>query len=262
MILGTVAPAEAGPKAMAAIMRALELDSTRAEVHSTLALMKGVGMWDWKAAEEEFKKAINLNPNFSDAHAFYSHFLNFLGRTEEAMQQIELALDLDPNNPMTRAMYGVDLIFARRDNEAVTAFQEALKSDSTNPVALCMMPVALHLAGRDGEILEIWRKYLTNTYTQVAHAFDVGFARSGYKGALLAEADTLAFQSKTSYVNPTDIAMVYAVLGNKERTLDMLEQGFMVHDPNMPYLLQPLFENLHSDPRFKELCRKMGLPLK
>ena len=93
---------EAAPKAMAAIMRAIELDSTSAEAQCQLAVLKLYQMWDWKGAESGFKKAIALNPNYADAYKAYANVLIYTGRTKEAMEQIDLALKLDPLNPLIK----------------------------------------------------------------------------------------------------------------------------------------------------------------
>ncbi len=92
-------------------MKALELDSTNAEVQYSLADKKTWGLWDWKGAEAAFKKSIALNPNDGLTHAVYSHLLNILGRPKEAMEQIDIALKLDPMNPFIITFYGIDLVF-------------------------------------------------------------------------------------------------------------------------------------------------------
>jgi Tfp pilus assembly protein PilF len=95
-------------------LKALELDNTIAETHYALALLYAWTDWNWPAAESGFKRAIELNPNFPDARAFYSHYLNTMGRLDEATAQIERALALDPLNPLFQSLYAIDLIFARR----------------------------------------------------------------------------------------------------------------------------------------------------
>lgn len=260
--MGYVSPAEAGPKAMAAVMRALELDSTYSEVHYTLALMNTWGMWDWKGGESAFKKAIVLNPNYAEAHAYYSHLLNIVGRPKEAMEQIEFALKLDPHNPLLKSLYGTDLIFVHQFDEAILVSREALEMDPTNPVALAALFEALHLTGSYEEAFEAGKLNYFNIYKDIVHAFDQGYAKAGYVGALNLAADTLVVQSKTTYVNPTEISILYALIGNKERALECLKQAYEVHDPNLPYLLLPIYDSLRNDPRFQDLCRKMNLPCK
>ena len=156
--MGFASPSEAGPKAFEAVMKALELDSSRPEVHYTLAIMKTWGMWDWKGGESAFIKAIELNPNHAEAHSYYSHLLNILGRPKEAMEEIDLALKLDPHNPLLKSLYSADLIFVRRFDEAIKAARDAIKMDPTAPVALSMLELALYMTERYEESLEPMKK--------------------------------------------------------------------------------------------------------
>jgi len=260
--MGYAPPDEAGPKAMASIMKALELDSTLAQVHYSLALVRYASEWDWESGESEFLKTFAINPNYAEAHAYYSHLLNMVGRPKEAMEQIELALKLDPHNPLIKSMYGVDLTFVHRFDEAISVSREALKMDPTNPVALIALATAFHSTGRLEEALEPWKSYCCNTYKGIVHSFDQGYIKAGYVGAFSFEADTLAAQSKTNFVMPSDIAFTYAFIGNKKLALEWLETAYEVHDPGLPYLLMPIFDSLRDEPRFQEIAKKMNLPYK
>jgi len=260
--MGYAPPDEAGPKAMASIMKALELDSTLAQVHYSLALVRYASEWNWESGESEFLKTFAINPNYAEAHAYYSHLLNIVGRSKEAMEQIELALKLDPHNPLLKSMYGVDLLFVHRFDEAISVSREALKMDPTNPVALIALVTAFGSTGRLEEALEPWKSYCCNTYKGIAHAFDQGYTEAGYLGAFRFEADTLAAQSKTNFVMPSDIAWTYALIGHKELAIKWLERAYDLHDPGLPYLLLPIFDSLRVDPRFQEIARKMNLPYK
>jgi TolB-like protein/lipoprotein NlpI len=260
--MGYAPPDEAGPKAMASIMKALELDSTLAQVHYSLALVRYASEWDWESGEAEFQKTFAINPNYAEAHAYYSHLLNMVGRSKEAMEQIELALKLDPHNPLLKSMYGMDLLFVHQFDEAISVSLEALKMDPTNPVAFTALAVAFHSTGRLEEALESWKSYCCNTYKGIAHAFDQGYKKAGYVGSLRFEADTLAAQSKTTFVMPSDIAVTYALSENRKLAVEWLETAYEVHDPGLPYLLLPIFDSLRADSRFQAIARKMNLPYK
>jgi tetratricopeptide (TPR) repeat protein len=257
--MGTVRTSEAGPKIEEAIMKALELDSNRAEVQYTLANMKSWTMWDWKAGESAFNKAIAINPNHAGAHAYYSHLLNVLGRPEEAMKQIEIALKLDPVNSLIKAMYGIDLLFVRRYDDAVKAFQESIDIDPTQPVAGNMIR-ALHFAGREDEALEIWRKRLKDP--EQLKAMNEGYAEGGFRGAHKKLADLGAEQSKTTDIRPYVVAHHYVMAGDIDNAIFWLEKTYEDHDPNLPYLSEPIYDFLRDDPRFQDLCRRMNLPYK
>lgn len=257
--MGAVRTSEAGPKIKKAIMKALELDSNRAEVQYTLALMKTWTIWDWKAGESAFKKAIEINPNHAGAHAYYSHLLNMLGRPEEAMKQIEIALKLDPLNSLIKAIYGMDLFWLRRYDDAVKAFQESIDIDPTQPVAYNIIR-ALFFLGKDEEAMEIWRNRLKNP--EQLKAVNEGYAEGGFRGAHKKLADIFAEQSKTTDIRPYTVAHHYAMAGDIENAIFWLEKTYEDHDPNLPYLLDPKYDKIRDDPRFQDLARRMNLPYK
>ena len=140
--------------------------------------------------------------------------------------------------------------------------KEALTIDPTAPVALAGLVYSLHLCGKYDEAVEIWKLLYSNIYKRNVHAFDQGYKKEGYTGALIFEADALAAQYKSNYVNPTDIANLYVLAGKKEPALNWLEQGFEIRDPNMPYLRWPLYDDIRNEIRFRDLCNKMNLPYK
>ncbi len=258
-----VSSSEAQPKEYAALMTALKLDSTLAEVHCGLALYKNYTEWDWKGGEAEYQKAIRINPNYAEARALYSEFLLIVGRSKEEMQkQIELALKIDPYDPQIKSLYAIDLLFQQQYNDAITVSHEAIKIDPTNSAGLTALMLSLHMAGRYDEALEQWKTNYKEGYPGLVHAFDQGYAKAGYIGALSLEADTLVAQSKTANVSPADLSWLYACSGNKERALDYLERGFEVHDMNVTLLKLPIFDCLHNEPRYQALCKKMNLPIK
>jgi TolB-like protein len=257
-VIGAAVAEEAGPKVLTSFMKALELDSTIAEVHYTLAIMNTFGIWDWKSAESEFKKANAINPNYADARALYSHLLNFLGRPKEAMEQMELALKLDPHNPTNLVTYSQDLLFVQRYDDVISVSRELFDKNPTMFVALDPLFQALHLAGRYKEAFEVMKDYYSNFYIDFDHVFDQ-YDKLGYAGTLSLEGDTLLSQSKTKSILPIDIAYLYIFSGNKERALVCLEQSYKLHDPNMPYITRPTYAILRDEPRFQDLLKKLNL---
>jgi adenylate cyclase len=260
--MGYVLPAEAGPKAMAAVMKALELDSNLAEVYGTLGFMKLAGMWDWKGSELSFKKAIALNPNIAEARGFYSFLLSILGRYKEAKEQIRLALSLDPFNPLLHSFYSFDLLFIHLYDDAIEIARNALKMDSASPVSIWSLAAALNLTGRHAEALEQLKKYYGIIYMDMIEAFDQEEAKTDYEIILKSAAKELAEKSGNTYIAPTDIAILYAFIGNKECTINWLEQAYQVRDPGLVSLLLPIYDNLRDEPRFQDIAKKMNLPYK
>jgi TolB-like protein len=259
--MGYLSPSEGMPKMYAAIMTAMKLDSTIAEVHLGLAEYYNV-KWDWKSCEAEYQKTIRINPNYAEARAYYSNVLSRLGRTAEAMEQIGLALKLDPNDLYIMGVYGFELLWARRYNDAISVSREVLKIDSTSTDALNVLMFVFHLTGRYDEAFKAWKKSYYIAYPGFVYVFDKGYAKAGYIGALRLEADTLLAQSKTKYVNPGDIAYLYVSSGNKEKALECWERAFEVHDINIAFLPMAINDSLCSEPRYQALCKKINLPIK
>ena len=181
---------------------------------------------------------------------------------KEAIDLNELALKLDPLNLMSKALYGLTLLFARRYDDAITTFQEVLRMDPANGIALGNLPEAFHQVGKYKEEFEAWKSYFSNFFKDFVHVFDLGYAKTGYTGAMNREADTLMAQSKTKYIDPWEMACIYACTGNKERAIGVLESAYEVHSLNMPFLSYPIFDNLRNEPSFQALCKKMNLPHK
>jgi TolB-like protein/Tfp pilus assembly protein PilF/predicted Ser/Thr protein kinase len=259
---GDVSAREAAPKAKAAAAKALELDSTLAEVHNALASLKMNSDWDWEGAEAEFRRAIELNPNYPDPRAYYSHLLNILKRPEEADTQIKRALELDPLNGLFQAMYSMDLMYARRYNDAIAFLRKTLKTSPTDPVALSTLRSAYHMKRMYKEALEIWKaSYTAKGDKEAVEALTRGFAEGSYQDALRRVAETFIARSRTTYVTPWQIGTLYTRAGKNKEALDWLEKAYEAHDQNCIYLgVDPIFDQLRSEPRFQDLLRRMKLP--
>jgi TolB-like protein/Tfp pilus assembly protein PilF/predicted Ser/Thr protein kinase len=257
-----LAPAsETTPKATAAAAKALELDSTLAEVHYALAGIRVWMHWDWKGGEAEFLRAIELNPNYPDPRAYYSHLLNILGRPKEAMLQIDRALELDPLNALFQAIHGMDLMYARRYDDAIVLLRNTLKTSPHDLVALSTLRSAYHMKQMYKEALEVWKaSYAAREDHEAEEALARGFAEGGYRGALQRVAETLVARSRTTYVSPWQIGTLYTRAGKNDEALDWLEKAYQAHDQNTPYLsVDPIFDTLRDDPRFQALLRRMNL---
>ena len=259
---GALPHAEANPKAKAAALRAVELDSSLAMAHRSLGAIRAWGEWDWEGADEAFRRAIELDPSAPEARAGYSHLLNIMKRPDEAMAQIERAMELDPLNPMIQAFYSIDLVFVRRYDEAIAQAQKTLRTAPNHHVAMTALFVAYHHKGMYEEALAAIKAfYAVLGLKEVEDALDRGYAEGGYQGAMNLAAEVLAANSEKVSVKPTDIAIAFIYAGNHERAIEWLERGFEAHDPGMPYLnCQPVFDSLRDDPRFKDILRRMNLP--
>ncbi|HUU36918.1 MAG TPA: protein kinase [Candidatus Desulfaltia sp.] len=253
---------EAVPKAKAAAAKALELDSTLAEVHYVLAILKMHLDWDWAGGEAEFRRAIDLNPNFPDPRAYYSHLLNILKRPEEAAPQINRALELDPLNGLFQAMYAMDLMYARRYDDAIIFLRKTLETSPHDLVALSTLRSAYHMKQMYPEALEIWkRSYAERNDREAEDALARGFEEAGYQGALQRVAEMLIARSRTTFVTPWQIGTLYTRAGKNKEALDWLEKAYQAHDPNSIYLsVDPIFDILRNEPRYQDLLRRIKLP--
>jgi serine/threonine-protein kinase len=258
--LGWAAPEEAGPKIAEAVDRALELDDTLADVHSEVASMKVYGMFDLEGGEAAFKKAIEINPNHAGAHALYSHLLNMLGRTDEAMAHIDLALRLDPYNPTIKMWYTQDLLYARRFDEAISVSRDIYDKNPSMNNALDCIYHASHATRQYDQAFEAIKTLYSKELADLDHVFD-RFGELGYAGTLSLEADTLLAQAGSRYIAPTYLYDLYAFAGKKERALDEMEKAYKVRDPNILYIGRPSYAILRDEPRYQELLSKLKLPI-
>ena len=259
--MGYASPHEATSKAIAAATRAIELDGELAEARYVLAAVRTWGEWDWQSADREFRIAIDINPNYAEARAFYSHLLQFLGRPEEALLHIQQAVVLDPFNPMYQALYGINLNFVRRYEDAIVQLQNALRTAPGLPFAYTGLAVAFHEKGIYDEALEA----MSGAFTAIgdietANILDLGYREDGYTGAMRKAAEHLTERSRTMFVPPVRVAHLYANAGEIDLQIEWLNKAFEVRDPELPYITQPVFDNLRDDPRFQELMRKMNFP--
>jgi adenylate cyclase len=261
-----VRPRDAVPHMRAAAERAAELDSNLAEVQWALAGVRTWHLWDWEGAEDAFERAIEINPNYPDVRAGYSHFLLHMQRPDEAMRQMELAVELDPFNPLIQLFHGFVLGRLGRYDDAIAQFNTLLRTVPNHPGAHGGLHQVYHEKGMYEESLaEANAAYALSGFTQAEAALASGYAEGGYQGAWRCLGDTLATLWNVSYAHPTDIATAYFYAGENSLVLDWLERGFAERDPNMPYMCtftdpDSDWESLRDDPRLRNICRRVGLP--
>jgi TolB-like protein len=257
--LSMISVQEGAPKAEAAVERAIEIDSTYSEVNQLMGGIRTWTNWDWIGGEAFYRKAIKLNPQNADAHSSFSHLLSVTGRCDEAMKHIAIALDLDPMNSMILSFYGVDLMFVRRYEDAVKAFQKALDLDPSQGLGINII-IALYFAGKEDEALEMSKKYWNDQ--DYLTALNEGYKEGGFRSAEKRLADALAKRSDTEFIPAYGVAVQYALADDRGNAIHWLEKAYKEHNPNLPYLLLPVYDNLREDTHFQDLCRKMNLPYK
>lgn len=252
-----IAPAsETMPKARAASKRALELDERLAEAHTSAALVAEIYDWDWKKAEAEFRRSIELNPNYATAHHWYAEYLAWQGRYDEAFREIELARQLDPLSLIIRTDRGVFHYFAHRYDEAIAELQEVVEMEPDFPRAP-MLALALAQKGRYPEALEIVEKHARSDYsswTEVLRAYLNG--RAGNQK--LAE-EALAKLRRLRAVTAYQLAVAEMGAGDREKAIAQLEQALADRSISMDVHVDPIFDVLRGDERFQKIEKGMGL---
>jgi len=251
---------EAAPKVIQAARKALELDTSVPQAHYAM----GIARWyeaNWAECEREWRLAVDLNPNYAGARASYSHLLNILKRPQAARTQIDRALQVDPYNAFLQAFNGTDLLFERRWDDAIDQLRTALKMSPGLPLAANPLIAALHMKGSYAEALDALKTYAEIMgYTEVEQSLQRRGAGDEYRQTMRQAADALVARSRRTYVSRYDIVMFYTYAGELDRAFEWIEKGIENRDPNLPYLLEPDFEPLHRDPRFRAVMRRLNLP--
>ena len=258
-----VPPRESLPKLQAAANKAIQLDETLAEAHVAQAVYKEGYDWDWAGGEREYRRALELNPAYANAHLRYAANLIVVGRFEEAISQAKRALELEPVSVAISTVLGVAYHYARRYDQAVEQYGKTLAMDPNFGsarhylgelyIAKSMYPEAL------AELKAAVR--LTQGAPLAASALGLAYARSGDRAAARKVLDgMLAERARRGYYPASRIALVYLGLGDKDRAFEYLTKAVEERDNTMAFFkTSPLFDPLRSDPRFTDLLRRMNL---
>lgn len=259
---GFLSPREGYPRAKAAAVKALELDDTLAEAHTSLASVMSGYEWNWNGAEKNFKRAIELNPNYSTALHWYSFFLAEQGRHEEALATIKKAQAVDPLSLIINANVGFILYVARKYDEAIGPIQRTLELDPRFYLAYQYLGYVYEQQKLYDKSIAALQKALMiapesmTLKSELARAYAIA-GKTEDSRKILTE---LQQTSSDIYVSPFDIAMIYIGLGDKDLALQWLEKAYQEHSDQIAYLkMDPRLDPLRSDPRFKDLLRRIRL---
>ena len=258
-----LSPREAFPRGKAAATKALELDETSAEAHTSLAVIKSEYEWDWLGAEREFKRAIELNPNYATAHHWYSDYLGEMGRHEEAIAEIKRAQQLDPLSLIINTVAGVRFHWARRYDEAVEQLRKTLEMDPNFAVAHHWLGQVYEQMGQHESAIAEHQKAIraSGGSSQAVAALGHAYAAAGKRNEALRILADLNERRKTAYVSPYDIAVIHVALGEKDQAFEWLEKAYQERAaPIVVLKVDPRLDPLRSDPRFQGLLRRMNFP--
>ena len=241
-------------------MRFISRDSL-AEAHAVLGFTISWYDWDWIAAENHFKRALELNPNSADAHWVYAGSISNLGRHAEALAEIQRARELDPLNLIINATEGLLLIHAGRTEEGLAVLQKTSELDPNYWLAHLFASSAYIDKGLFPEAVAEARRAreLSGVSSQPIAYAGYALAKSGKEKEARAELDGLLKLSTQRYVPPYHIAFFYNGLNDRDKTLAYLERGYDQRDPKMVFLkVDPKWNNLRDDPHFQDLQRRVG----
>ncbi len=256
-----IVPYSEAPKIKALALQALALDEDCPEAHEVLAAFLTWSERDWAAAETEWKRALELNPNSAFTHAYYAHFLANMGRAAEALRHSQRAIKLDPFNALYHGLHTVVLYYLRRYDDALAAARDALAIDPKQQIAVSYFQYYYLAKGMHKEQLADQRMRIANDPELIA-AFERGLAEGGYEGAQRGIPDVLAARyEKGKFFDAMGVARRYLDGGDKDRAMEFLYKAIADHAQTVPYLGVPEWDALRDDLRFQALLRRIGLPL-
>jgi len=252
------------PKERSAAQKAVAIDDSLAESHTSLASAYW-DSWDWDAAEREFKRALELNPNYGNAQHWYGLFLSWLARHAEAIPHLRRAVELDPLNLQYNSNLGQVLGAARQYDASVEQLKRTLEIDPNFGQAHLQLSGEYRNMGKYDLWLEEWKKGATlfDDREDLAIAEEVArvYFQSGRKAALAREIELRKQLAKRRYVDPTEIAYRYADVGDKDQAFLWLEKAYAEKARGLQSIKAGrAFEPFHSDPRYIDLLKRMGLP--
>ena len=258
---GVMTSREALPRAKAAAVKALELDATLGEAHTSLGFVLSGFDWDWASAEKEFRRAIELNTGYATAHHWYAWHLSLMGRHGEAIAEMRTARSLDPLSLIINADLAEVLLIAHFYDESAQQSRKTIDMDPDFALAHNQLAEAyLQKQERDDAITEFQKAVQLSEGSPICTA---NLARAYASSGRSAEAGHLLTDLKTranpAYSNAAEIAMVYAALGETAQAMAWLERGYNERF-NPGVLLRPGFDSLRADPRFRDMVNRVGLP--
>jgi len=256
---GVLAPSEAFPRAKAAAVKALQLDDTLGEAHTSLAFCLDGFDWDLKSADTEFRRGIDLNPGYATAHHWYAWHLALLGTNNDAIAEMKKAQNLDPLSLIINADLAELLLIAHFTDESIQQSRKTIEMDVNFPLAHNQLALAyLQRQKHDEAISELRNAVQLSAGSPTCTAnLARAFAVSGRKDEAVQLLDNLKKRSRATS-NASEIAVVYAALGENDEAMTWLEKGFEERF-NPGVLLRPGFDTLRGDRRFQDLERRVGL---
>lgn len=260
---GYLRPGDAYPQAKAAAMKALRIDDSSAEAHTSLAYPHFDYDWDWGSSEREYKRAIELNPSYATAHQWYAEYLTAMRRHSEALAESKRARELDPLSPAINLNLAHRYWFMRQYDTEIRGLQEIISLFPDFSGAYGALAYAYRAKGSYQEAIGALQKSRSLSGTRRAEVAALGeaFAKGGMRGFYLWELRRLMEASKHGDVRPVYIARLHGFLGEKDQAFLYLERAYAERDWHLTRLqVDPVWDPLRSDTRFQDIVRRMNFP--
>ena len=252
------------PEARAAAEKALGIDDTLAEAHTSLAGVLADYYWDWPESERHFKRAIELNPNYAIAHEWYSAYLDRMGRLDEAIREAQRAQEIDPLSLSASVQVGAAYYWARQYDQAIEQMHKALEMDPNAMDAHRVLGLSFVQKGMHREAIAKFNeaRRLFGNHPQMVGLLGYSYGIAGRESEARGVLDELNGLSKQRYVSPISRAAIHIGLGETDRAFEWLEKAYVERVWVLGILkVEPVFDPLHSDPRFTDLLQRMNLTL-
>ena len=247
------------PKARAAALRALQLDDRLPEAHAALALIVQNHDYDWQTAEREFKRAIDLNPNYATAHQWYAEHLAWRGRFDEALQESERARQLDPLSLIIASDHGATLYYARQFDRAIAQLAKVREMDPDFPRASIILDAYLQKGMLD-EAMADFKKMPSGNWPWYWSNAAYVYGRSGHANEAEQALHKLLVITRQQPVDSIVVVQAYIGVGNNNQALVWLEKAYAEHSNGLTALrVDPMYDPLRSDPKFQDILRSAGL---
>jgi tetratricopeptide (TPR) repeat protein len=255
-------PSNAFLKAEAAALKALELDSALADPHNSLGYIRFYYYWDWEGAEKEFRKALELNPRYALAYDAYAYLLTARERFPEAKMAIDKALQLDPLSPQINTDKAFVLFYMREYDQAIRVLKDALNIEPRNAMAHVWLGRAYQEKKMYAEAIAEYEKTLVGIKEWPVALAAIGYVYgiTGRKEETLKILERLKTISSTHYVTPYGVALIYASIGDIDKTFENLNKAFTEKSNWLVWLKQdPRWELIKNESRYQELVSRVGL---
>ncbi len=257
---GAASPADSFPQAIAAAKKAIELDDTLAEAHTSLAISLAYYDFDFEQSVKEFERAIQLNPNYATAHHWLSNgVLSALGQFERAIAEGKRAVELDPLSLVINTDLGQDFFYARRYDEAIAHLRKTIEMDPRFYFAHWVLGTTLQLKGQLSDaIAEFSKAVELNDDPSVLALVGQAYARAGQRDEAQKILMRLSEEAKSRYVQAYSFALMYLALGDKERAIDEMERAYRERDANVAQIkTDPMLDDLRGNQRFEALVNQI-----